>query len=32
VEKYWKMSQLKKRVNNSLNNFKKELKDSSPVK
>jgi len=32
VEKYLKMSQLKKKVNNSLNNFKKELKDSSPVK
>ena len=32
VEKFLKMSQLKKKVNNSLNNFKKELKDSSPVK
>jgi len=32
IEKYLKMSQLKKKVNNSLNNFKKELKHSSFIK
>ena len=32
VEKFLKMNQLKKKVNNSLNNFKKELKHSSTIK
>ena len=32
LEKYLKMDQLKKKVNNSMNNFKKELKRSSTIK
>ena len=32
IEKYLKMNQLKKKVNNSINNFKKELKRSSTLK
>ena len=32
VEKFLKMNQLKKRVNNNMNNFKKELKHSKSIK
>ena len=32
IEKFLKMNQLKKKVNNSINNFKKELKRSSTLK
>ena len=32
LEKYLKMDQLKKKVNNSMNNFKKEFKRSSTIK
>ena len=32
VEKFLKMNQLKKKVNNSMNNFKKEFKRSSTIK